>query len=67
MQELAREIETVAEHGHEFTLRKAASKWAAHCIEELDGTLLSKGLAVSAALAEFMNEFERCDPDHDEQ
>ena len=58
MQELAKAIETVPEHGHEYTLRGAASKWAEHCIETYDGKMLRKGLSISAALAEFMNEFE---------
>lgn len=58
MQELAKTIEDVPEHGHEYTLREAAKKWAAHCVNDYSGELLHRGLAVTAALAEFMNEYE---------
>ena len=59
MQELAKTIEMVPDQGHEYTLRAAASKWAAYCIETYDGKMLRKGLTISTVLAEFMNEFER--------
>ena len=42
-------------------LREASKKWAGYCLESLDGELLDKGLRVSAAIAEFLNERERID------
>ena len=42
--------------GH--ALRRVAKTWATVCLEDMVGPLLSKGLDVSKALAEFANELE---------
>jgi hypothetical protein len=39
-------------------LRKAAIQWAGHCLNDLDGAALEKGLAISAAISRFLNEIE---------
>ncbi len=43
----------------EEELRKGAINWAAYCLQELDGELMTKGLHVSQAIAEYLNERER--------
>lgn len=40
-------------------LREAAVVWAKFCLQNLDGVLLKKGLAVSASIGNFLNENER--------
>ena len=44
-------------------LRKGAINWAAFCLQELDGELMTKGLHVSQAIAEYLNERERSPED----
>ncbi len=61
MQELSQEIREVTEEktfdvpAH---LRETAKKWANHCLDKFDGDLLKKGLAISAAIVNFLNERE---------
>ena len=39
-------------------LRETAKKWSSHCCEEFDGEVLTKGLMISKAIVEFLNETE---------
>lgn len=62
MQELAENIRAAAAPGTinvAELLRDASKKWAEYCIEDLDDELIDKGLAISASIARFLNEYER--------
>ena len=41
-----------------IVLRKAAIQWAGHCLNDMDGAAIEKGLAISAAISRFLNEIE---------
>ena len=66
MQELARAmnkascevIEGDQMSGGSDDLRSAAKTWSVHCLDALSGELLRKGLEVSRAIAEFLNEMD---------
>ncbi len=47
----------------EKALRETAKKWAGYCCDEFEDDLLDKGLKVSKAIVEFLNEMEREDLD----
>ena len=61
MQELTNAIETTIDNdiSPELCLREAAKKWAVYCVDTLDGDTLAKGLMISKAIAEYVNELER--------
>ena len=42
--------------GIEKTLRETAKKWASFCCDEYEDELLTKGLFISKAIVEFLNE-----------
>lgn len=57
MQKLATEIEGVINMTRDYThLEEAAKKWACHCLSTYVGDLLSKGLKISEAIANFSAE-----------
>ena len=58
MQELAEEIATQAKYPDPMTLEKAAHLWTAFALQELKGTMLRKALEISAALIDFVDEYE---------
>lgn len=60
MDELAAELrEVVKGEVPPTSLRDSSVDWAAWCLSHLDDVLLRKGLEVSAAIADFLNEMER--------
>lgn len=59
MQKLAQEISSFTHEDGYTDFRDAAKNWAASCLGQYDGLQLQKGLAISAAMAEFLNELER--------
>ena len=67
MQELSEDIRRVTEkeivlaEDIEKHLRETAKKWADYCLTTLDGNLLTKGLMVSKAIVDFLNEMEQED------
>ena len=61
MQELGKDIRKFIEEpilNAEDFLRNTAKKWACYCIQEHTGILLSRGLAISTAIANYLNERE---------
>lgn len=59
MKELTADIREAVAIGEPKHLREASVKWANWCLNNLDDVLLRKGLEISAAIADFLNEIER--------
>ncbi len=59
MQELAEAISENSPVVHPDAFRKAAKEWASAAIETYSGELLEKAMAVSVAMANFLNELEQ--------
>ena len=59
MRELCSSLEAIetAEKTEE-TLREAAIKWAGHSLKTYNNELLHRAMAISEALAQFVNEYE---------
>jgi hypothetical protein len=53
------DFETDERPEHEAEFRRAAEQWAANSLRVFDGVLLQKALAISCAMAEFLNEMEK--------
>lgn len=60
MQELNDSMNNAMDHNTRppVNLRDVGKKWALHCLETYTEDLLSRGLHISKALAEFANELE---------
>ncbi len=58
MQELVKAIEAVEQGAEPDILRGAAKQWAQHALSTYRDELLHRALAISEALAQFMNEME---------